>query len=307
MQPLISICIPAYQRLPYLQRLLDSITDQVFKDIEVIITDDSPDDLIEAWLRGRTYSFPLHYHRNATALGTPANWAQAMQQAKGSWIKLMHDDDWFTDRYALETFAAHLDESADVLFCGYWAYFEDRQKKLDRTLSQRAFQRIRRDPYSLLANNLLGPPSVVLFRRNMQERYDPRIKWIVDWEAYVRMIKRYTTRYISLPLVTMSYNDTQVTRDCFRKPEVEIPEALYYYQKHGLPTIGSWTSYDGWWRLIRNLGIRDAAQLHAHAGSFKVPSFLLRIVSMQRRIAPGLLKIGVFSKLCMTLSYYVNR
>jgi glycosyltransferase involved in cell wall biosynthesis len=42
MNPLISICIPAYKRTEFLQRLLDSIDIQTFKNFEVIVTDDSP-------------------------------------------------------------------------------------------------------------------------------------------------------------------------------------------------------------------------------------------------------------------------
>ena len=45
--PLISICIPAYKRIDYLQKLLDSISIQTFKDYEVIVTDDSPDESVE--------------------------------------------------------------------------------------------------------------------------------------------------------------------------------------------------------------------------------------------------------------------
>jgi hypothetical protein len=141
----------------------------------------------------------------------------------------------------------------------------------------------------------------------MQELYDPQLKWLVDLEGYIRMIRRYTSRYIALPLVTMSYNETQVTNACFRNPEVEIPEALYYYKKHGQSCIRSWTSYDGWWRMIRNLSFRSEQELRAHAGGMQVPSFLLQIVRFQQRIPASLLNWGVSSKLLMTLSYYLNR
>ena len=45
--PLISICIPAYNRTTYLKRLFESIVDQVFKDFEVIVSDDSPNDSVK--------------------------------------------------------------------------------------------------------------------------------------------------------------------------------------------------------------------------------------------------------------------
>lgn len=307
MAPLISICIPAYERPVYLQRLLDSISKQVFRDFEVIITDDSTSDAVEELLFSSHYKFPISYQRNARALGTPQNWMEGIKLATGHWIKIMHDDDWLSDRYALENFAAQIDEGADVLFSGYYAYEEANKSSKNKTIRPHQFQAIRKDPYRLFADNLIGPPSVVLFRKSMQELYDPKLKWLVDLEAYVRMIRRYTTRYIASPLVTMSYNETQVTKACFRNPAVEIPEALYYYRKHGLAVTRSWISYDGWWRLVRNLSIRSEQDLRAHAGKEAIPSFLLSLIRFQQKISPVLLRNGILSKLFMTLSYYLNR
>ena len=46
MKPFISICIPAYKRVNYLKRLLESVAIQTFNDYEVIITDDSDDNSV---------------------------------------------------------------------------------------------------------------------------------------------------------------------------------------------------------------------------------------------------------------------
>ena len=73
-QPSISICIPAYKRAQHLKRLLESIADQDYRDFEVILTDDSPDNEVAGLCNEYTDKFPLTYHRNPSALGTPANW-----------------------------------------------------------------------------------------------------------------------------------------------------------------------------------------------------------------------------------------
>ena len=304
---LISICIPAYERPALLKRLLDSIAKQVFKDFEVIITDDSSTRDNEELLFNTPYKFSIHYQRNTRPLGTPANWLEGIKHASGQWIKIMHDDDWFTNQYALENFAAQLDEGADVLFSGYYSHDERSNQIKNKTISLPLFQSIKKDPYRLFANNFIGPPSVVLFRRSMQELYDPNLKWLVDLEAYVRMLRRYSCRYISLPLITMSYNDSQVTNSCFRNPEVEVPEALFFYKKHGSACIRSIQSYDGWWRLMRNLELREESTLRTYAAGYSVPAFLLQIVRFQKRFPISLLRKGVFSKLLMFVSYQFNR
>lgn len=45
--PFISICIPAYKNVKYVERLLASIKEQSFRDFEIVITDNSPDNCIE--------------------------------------------------------------------------------------------------------------------------------------------------------------------------------------------------------------------------------------------------------------------
>ena len=66
----ISICIPAYQRPENIKRLLQSIAVQTFRDLEVVITDDSPDDSVKNVLQEFSI-LPVHFIKNETALGTP--------------------------------------------------------------------------------------------------------------------------------------------------------------------------------------------------------------------------------------------
>ena len=86
-QPLISICIPAYKRVIDLERLLNSIATQTFKNFEVIITDDSPADTVKDFLKNYQHNFTLHYFKNKQALGTPENWNEGFRKANGTWVK----------------------------------------------------------------------------------------------------------------------------------------------------------------------------------------------------------------------------
>jgi glycosyltransferase involved in cell wall biosynthesis len=51
MKKLVSICIPTYKQTEYLKKCLESILAQDFKDYELIISDDTPDDTIELFLK----------------------------------------------------------------------------------------------------------------------------------------------------------------------------------------------------------------------------------------------------------------
>src|ERR1700753_16179 len=101
----ISICIPAYKRISFLKRLLDSIELQTYRRFEVIVTDDSPDNEVRDLCRSHALSPVIRYFKNEKKLGTPENWNESIRRAGGGWIKLMHDDDWFLEPAALKVFA----------------------------------------------------------------------------------------------------------------------------------------------------------------------------------------------------------
>ena len=44
---MVSICVPAYKKPDFVIRLLDAVLLQDYKEVEVVITDDSPKDDIE--------------------------------------------------------------------------------------------------------------------------------------------------------------------------------------------------------------------------------------------------------------------
>ena len=105
MIPFISICIPTYKRVKDLIRLLDSILIQNYSNFEVIISDDSDDDLVGNLVREYQRKLPISYFKSEIPLGTPSNWNFAISKAKGQWIKLVHDEDWFSNEGSLAAFA----------------------------------------------------------------------------------------------------------------------------------------------------------------------------------------------------------
>ncbi|MBS1567376.1 MAG: glycosyltransferase family 2 protein, partial [Bacteroidetes bacterium] len=187
--PLISICIPVYQKKEKLRRLLRSIAIQTFTEYEIIVSDDSPTDEMEQLLP-EFPSLNILYHRNTPSLGVPANWNRAVSQARGEWIKIMHDDDWFSSPSVLEQFArAAIENTAGFIFCGYTRFHELTAKKVAVTLKKRELSALNRSPFCLFENNLIGHPSVTMYKREPLLQYDERYKWVVDISFYMRYLQ----------------------------------------------------------------------------------------------------------------------
>lgn len=308
MQPFISICIPAYQRVHYLRRLLNSLVDQLFRDFEVVIGDDSKDDTVWHLVEEFQEKLPIAYFRNIPSLGTPANWNFTISKAKGEWIKLIHDDDWLTSPESLTKFAHFTKKGTEFIFSAYSNQFEQAGKPPENKFLPRTWRnRIIREPMTLLAYNVIGPPSVIMVHRSVAEKYDERLKWRVDMEYYVRLLSKFKGfTYIDKVLVNVGVSESQVTQSCIYQPQVELPEGLILLQKHGANRLGNIWVYDAWWRLLRNMNIVSSTQLQAFTTGDWPPIIPVMINDLAKLPAP-MLRFGPASKFFMFISYLKNR
>jgi glycosyltransferase involved in cell wall biosynthesis len=303
---LISICIPAYRRPQNIDRLLYSISIQTFKDYEIIITDDSRDDSLKAVLQ-KYGQLPIVYHKNEQSLGTPANWNFGISLAKGEWIKIMHDDDWFVDENSLQNFVRPTSKGNRFIVSRYYNVFES-GKKEQPSFPKDQKDKIIHQPMLLLAKNVIGPPSVTLIHSSIKERYDTFMQWRVDIDYYVRiLLKEKSFELIDEPLINVGISETQVTNFSINKPEVELPEGLLLLHKYGVTPLWNIAVYDAWWRILRNVNIRSTEQLKQFTPFKEWPELILKMVRQQSRIPLPVLKFGPFSKMAMSLSYLLNK
>lgn len=304
---LVSICIPAYKRVHYLSRLLQSLNTQSVKSFEVVITDDSGASTeVEDYISRIKFDFPIRYFKNPIPLGSPKNWLACIDKAEGEWIKIMHDDDYFAAPDSLQRFVNAIYPHLDCIFSGYRAVYDD-GRDIDMTISEKRFKKFLSSPLGLFSGNVIGPPSVMMFRKRITEQFDTRLKWIVDWEYYIRLALQYQLFYIAKPLICVSYNESQITNSCFLNPSVEIPETLIFTNKYSYELFDHFWAYDAWWRLLRNLKIRQVTQFENYASSHQVNNRIRAMILFQRRIPFFLLNVGVFSKFFMSISYLFSK
>lgn len=306
----ISVCIPAYKNAEFLRRCLDSLTTQSFRDFEVILSDDSPDDSVFEIAEEYKTMFPLLYLRNDPSLGTPANWNFAMQQAKGEYIKLMHDDDWFAENDALQKFYDCLQKNPAVDLCFSAFHNVHIKKGTVEPVFCSSFLRklLKKDRYNLFKRNFIGPPSVVFQRNNREDWYDDRLKWLVDFEGYIRFLdKNNGFVYIEECLVNIGLSGEQVTSAVQHNAAIVLPESMYFLEKHGTAILENIWVYDYYWRMLRNFSVREEKDIGNAGWNETVPVSVKSMIAFQKKIPAFLLKIGPFSKICMLMSYVFSK
>lgn len=303
--PSISICVPAYKRVDYLIRLLDSIASQQFRDFEVVLTDDSPDASVSELCSQYADRLHLRYFKNDPVLGTPENWNEGIRQARGKWIKMMHDDDWFSDNLALTRFYEQTRKFPDCkfFFSAFRNVDEDSGKQETVHCSALDLWMLRYSPLHLFKKVYVGNPSCTLVRRDLELFYDKRFKYVVDFEYYIRCInKTGEWRYIDEVLLQIGFNQEQVTKYTFRVKEVQIPENHLLLEKMGPGILRNLLVFDYYWRMYRNLGIRTVEEVR---NLYNVPihPIVEGMLKVQSQVAPSLLKSGFISKPLMFLTY----
>ena len=101
-QPLLSICIPTWNRSKFLRISLDSFLKQIkdidINDLELYVSDNcSEDDTPSVCQEFINRGLPLTYSRNEKNLGAASNFVCCMNSARGKYILLLGDDDILKD------------------------------------------------------------------------------------------------------------------------------------------------------------------------------------------------------------------
>jgi len=241
-------------------------------------------------------------------LGTPENWNEAIRKASGSWIKLMHDDDWFANENSLQTFydATLEKRECSFFFSAYNNIYAGKNLQESVYLNWMGKFLLKRSPLNLFKKQYIGNPSCTLIKREVSLFYDNHFKWVVDFEYYIRVLRKTQKYYyINQVLINVGLNEDQVTKSTFRKPGVEIPENHLMIEKTGFSILRNIFVYDYYWRLYRNLGITHEWQIKEYHASPLHP-LLKQMIHFQNKIPVPFLKKGLISKVLMAGNYMVS-
>lgn len=262
----VSICIPAYGVPEILKKTLDSISIQSYKNYEVVISDDTPDNSVAEMILSHELYSKIRYRHNKIPLGSPENWNSAILMASGEYIKIIHHDDIFINNKALEIFISALDgdSSCDFVFSSSYARnFINNKRKLNSP-SLRKIGDIKRSKYILYERNLIGAPSATMFRIRAFIPYDKNLKWLVDVDSYINNISANANIiYINQALIeTASNANHQVTRECEYNKALEISEYYYIYKKNKFDLMATKSFQRAWFYLFDKYGIKSISDIN---------------------------------------------
>lgn len=305
-EPKISICIPVYQKPEYVIRAIQSIAKQDHKNVEIILSDDSPSSDLKLAIQPYISELDIKYYHNQPALKSPINWNNALDKATGDFYMLLHQDDWLESEKALSTFLKAFSDNPSVgfVFCKNTAIQPDGQ-----VITLQAIRSLLKDmskrPLHILRANVIGPPSNTMLRKEISIRYDESYIWLVDVDYYVQLLaKGYQYHYLDQHLVSIGLHEDQTTVFCRNNEDVIVKENIWFAHKLGNTAFNDVLIYDYYWRLLRNYKIRSIADLNAMGvENPKILWVIRKMLNVQMKFPLSILKIGPISKLLMFSCY----
>ncbi len=162
--PKISIIVPIHKKMRnrafFLDRLVQSLMDQTFKDYELVITQD----------------------------GTmPHNTNAGISKAKGELIKVLYMDDFFAHKNALQNIVEAFTPTTQWLATG--CLHQDSSPETLEEPHSPHYPTYSKDIHT--GNNTIGSPSVITIRNDGALLFDENLSYLLDCDLYRRYFDVY--------------------------------------------------------------------------------------------------------------------
>lgn len=167
----------------FFRRCMDSLWNQTFQDFEIVVSDNSEDDVLknlcEDW-----YRTGVRYLRNPIK-GMAPNTNHAMRNSGGNIIKILYMDDFMAHDGALENIYDAFDKETEwlVTACTHVIDFDNERFNPHRPSY---------NP-NIHIENTIGSPSVLAVRNRGEGQvlFDEKLTWLLDADLYRRLHAAY--------------------------------------------------------------------------------------------------------------------
>lgn len=238
MNPLVSICIPTYNREDSICDALNCAVNQTYKNIEILVSDNcSTDNTVNLVKKIKDPRIKLVVHKKN--LGMVPNWNFCIQKAKGKYVKFLHSDD-LIDPNCVEKELDYFQKNKDISIVTCKRKFIDESSKLLYTMqfanktTKDSGIKYAHKLITTIKENRIGEPSAVMFRKEdaiAAGLFDIRFSQLADFEFWLRMHPMGNIGYINKPLCSFRMHKGSNTTAAIRDGRF-IDETFVFIEKY---------------------------------------------------------------------------
>lgn len=238
-QPLVSVCIPAYNNEAFIVETMESVLRQTYENIELIVVDDrSADNTLEMV---RSVADPrVRVYCNEKNLGMSGNWNRCLSLCRGEYIKLLCADDLLHETL-IEREVAIMEQYPQALLVQTDTCFVDNDGKragyYRRYYRRGLVEGKKASRFSVFTRDYLGAPLANLIRRSALDicsGFDSSFVYIVDYDFFMSIANHGKIYILHEPLnffrIRYDSNTGQVMGG--GKEEAYIAEHRRLVEKH---------------------------------------------------------------------------
>ena len=219
--PLVSICIPTYNRAGMVGKAIGSALDQTYPNIEVIVVDNASTDST-AEVVGGFKDARLRFVRNERNLGLFGNFNRCIELASGEYVHILHSDDsiesGFTRR-CMEFFHAHPD--VVLTSTGARIFGEGFEKDIGCSDTDTVFKAPDGYKRLLSTRSFIVCPSVMVRKAVFQEvgPFSLEFPYSADYYQWLKIARLHDIGYVSGTRVNYCQgNHSETYRFLFASP-----------------------------------------------------------------------------------------
>ena len=253
--PLVSICVPTFNGEKFLSAALSSIEQQSYRNLEVVISDDSSkDSTIEIVEEFKIKAgIPVHiYHHFPSGIG--ANWNNCIKYAKGKYVKFLFQDDvLYPDCIRKMLEIAEQDKRIGLVYCRRSFIFDSQNDYHNQWISKYSALHTHWDDITaktgyiggleyLRDRNLLtvplnkiGEPTAALIAKSSFKVvgfFNEELKQALDVEFWFRLMKHFKIGFVNEELVYFRLHYEQASTKNHYKGISETEKLKLYTYRH---------------------------------------------------------------------------
>jgi glycosyltransferase involved in cell wall biosynthesis len=208
-----SVVIPLYNKCAHIEKCIQSVLDQTYKNFELIIVNDgSIDDGAELAGSFKDCRIRLIDEQNA-GVSTARN--NGVDATKYNYIALLDADDWW-DEHFLERMKQLIDQFPDagIWGCNYY-YVKNGINRLENKGFEKGFTAGYIDYFRVYASSFCVPFNCSFIVVNKQDfsssgGFNPSLKFGEDFDLWLRIALRSKIAYLNQPL-SFSNQDVEIS------------------------------------------------------------------------------------------------
>ena len=193
----ISVIIPTYNRKNTLPRAVESVLNQTYKPIEIIIVDDGSTDGTKEWF---SEMYPLVHYIYQVNSGVSSARNTGINSARGDWIALLDsDDEWLPDKLELQV--KLLQNNAELRFCHTNEIWIRNGVRINQ---RKKHQKYGGNIFKKCLDICRISPSSSLFHTSVIKdvgRFDESLDVCEDYDLWLRITAKYPVLFLDQPLI----------------------------------------------------------------------------------------------------------